>query len=225
MAKKEGYNNFSKLQLCLTEATKLFRSIFKSFEEHFNIPWNDTKDDALFFTNNNIGKEIKKQLHGDQFKLNLERGNSKDWDFTILSRILTSDPFQDANKKPHIERIREIRNKLAHLPDINISDKIFNELFEIFNASIKSLQCDDSVLNYLNNEINYKSHGNSKKNFDENQEYKNLILLAEKEYSNKNYITAVEAYSKAINFYDHTNDELGDLYHRRSIANLHIYDA
>ena len=169
-------------------------------------------------------KKLKTQLMGKKDHQILDSGNSKDWDFTILARILTSDTFQESSTKPHIERIREIRNKLSHLPDMVVSDALFQELYEIFKVSMKSLQCDDSVLNSINDEINNKTE-KSKKTYDENQEYKNLIILAESECSNKNYMSAAKAFSSAINSYEHTNDELGDLYYQRSFANLNIYDS
>jgi hypothetical protein len=39
----------------------------------------------------------------------------------------------------------------------------------------------------------------------------------------KQYFEAIKSYSNAIKFSDLSNDELADLYYKRSLANIHLY--
>ena len=191
----------------------------------FDKTWNVSKEHAEFFTENELGERIKNQFKSLQFQLCLETGNSKEWDINILSTILLSKLFQEKDTKPHIERIRDIRNKLAHLPDMSVSDEMFDELYESLHQSMKSLShCNDKFFETMKSKFINQTE-RSKINYEENKEHKALIDLAETKFSNKDYDEAAKAYSNAINFFEHTNEELGDLYHKRSLAYLYIYDG
>ena len=214
--------NYLNLQLCLTEANKFLRKLFKNrWKQVFHKEWKDTEVDASFFVEHENGKEIMKQLKGRQSQISLETGNSKEWDLNILTTILLSKRFQEIKFKVHIENIKEIRNKLLNLPEMSVSDERFEELFEAFQKSMKSLCFEESKLTSLKNEfVNQRS----KTSFNEDAEFKSLIDVANKEFSEKKYKDASKTYSNIINSYEHSNEVLGDLYYKRSLANLRIYD-
>ena len=216
--------NYYNLKISLTESNKVFREIFKSrWKILFSKKWNDTKKDAAFFTDLEIGIKIKNQFKGLQFQICLETGNTKEWDINILATILLSKLFQENHTKTHIERIRDIRNKVSHFPDMNVSDEMFDELYESLRESMKSLGCEDCFLESIKKKF-INQNERVKIDFNENLEYKNLMDSAEREFLNNNYVEAVKSYTNAINFYEHSNDEFGDLYFQRSSSNMRIYD-
>ena len=218
-------DNYCKLKLCLTESNILLRKIFLNrWEELFHKTWNDTKADALFFDEIEQGKKIKNQLQIKKFQILLETGNSKEWDISILSAILLSKPFLIKRNKIHIEKIKEIRNELAHLPDLNLTDERFDHLFESYFQSIKSLGCEDSRLNSLKSDLRIQNQ-RPKKRFDEDLEFLDLFDSAEKEFSQKHFTEALKFYSILIHSYEHSNGEYVDLYFKRSLTNLYIYDG
>ena len=221
MNTKRAYNYFN-LQICLTEANKTLRNMFKNrWKEVFYNKWNDTETDALFFTTDERGRDIKKQLRGKQFQISLESGNSKEWDINLLATILLSKLFQEKSSKIHIERIREIRNKLAHLPDMTVNDEVFEDLYEAFCQSMKSLGFGENSFSLLKSKF-YNQQ--SKTCFDEDLEFKRLTESANNEFTKKSYKEALKLHSTIINSYEHSNEEYGGLYYKRSLTNLHIYD-
>ena len=220
---KEGINNYCKLQVCLTETAKLLRKLFKiRWKELFQKTWNDNKKDALFFKKDEIGKKIKIQFQTRQNQVSFETGNSKEWDLSMLVTILLSKPFLTINTKRHIEKLRDIQNKFLELSDMDLSNEVFEELFESIQRLLKVLGCEEFILNSLKNKLIDQTQ---RKLFSKaNSELKNLILFADDELLNKHYLEASKLYSTIINSFEHSNDELGDLYFKRSLTNLHIYE-
>ena len=217
-------DNYSKLKLCLNESNKLLRNIFLNrWKELFQNVWKDTKADALFFEQNEKGRQIKNSFQIKKFQVLIETGNSKEWDISILVTVLLSKPFLVKKNKVHIEKIREIRNKLAHLPDLALSDEMFENLFASLSHSIEALDCEESTLNSLKSKL-IDQNQRVKKNYNEDLEFKNLVASAEKEFFQKNYIEALKLYSTLINSYELSNEEYSDLYYKRSLTNMFIYN-
>ncbi len=187
------------------------------------IIWNDCENDALFFSKNKNGKQIKNILKGKLFQTSLETGDSNGWDLTILGTILLSIPFKTEKTECHIQALKEIRNKMAHMPDMDVSDELFNELFGIISQSMVSIGYDESVLNSLKNT---SSNQSKKKLFiDENCELKNMVAQADEEFDRKKYFEAIKLYSDAINLFDLSNDELADLFFKRSLVRAQLYNG
>ena len=72
MSSKFNFNYYN-LKTCLTESNKILREIFrKRWMKLFDKTWNDSKEDAEFFTEHELGERIKNQFKSLQFQLCLE---------------------------------------------------------------------------------------------------------------------------------------------------------
>jgi TPR repeat protein len=217
-----NYDNYCNLQVYLNEATKLLRNIFKKrWLVLFENSWNDTETDALFFSKNENGKKIRKILKEKKFQTSLEKGNSNEWDLTILATILLSKPFKTEQTECHIKALKEICSKVAHMVDMAISDELFNQLFENISQSMISLGYGNTGLNSLKIKLSYQKYSQIN---DDNSKLTTIVTQADEELSRKNYFESITLYSNAINLFDLSNNELADLYYKRSVVQAQLYD-
>ena len=217
--------NFFKLQICVREATKWCQHIFTvRWMQLFNNNWNNSPVDAAYFETDTKGQLIKNQVanKGNKFKLNLERGNSAEWDLTLLGTILIMSPFKNG-KNVHIQKLNEFRNVISHIADMSISDEKYNELYNKFSLAMKSLGYSEDAL------VNFKqkldsSTFESTTNINKNVEFQNAMKLADEELKKQNFLKAIELYN-VISPQDLSNDDLCELFYNRSLAYSKMYDS
>ena len=115
MATKER-ENYLNLHVCIIEATKFLRFLFKNrWEMLFKNKWIDGDEESVsFFSINETGNQIRNSLKGVQYQLSLDTGISAQWDLHILSKILVSKPFSSLNNDQHIKNLKNVRNKICH---------------------------------------------------------------------------------------------------------------
>ena len=194
----------------------------------FNTNWKDSLSDALYFKTDNRGKKIKETLSskGKKFQLNLENGNSSEWDLTLLGCILTMKPFTKNDSIAHIQSLISIRNEISHMPDFNISDAKYQEIYAKFTRAMCALGYSDESLLILRqqcletkNQIASVSQTKSA-----NIVFETAKREANKEIKKKNFLKAIELYN-AIKPLDLSNDELCELFYIRSLAYSELYDS
>jgi tetratricopeptide (TPR) repeat protein len=206
-------NHFKQIRL-LQESTKYFAEIFKEkYKQKFKSKWKDNKQSANEFKKS--AQKIKSNLKGNEL-VNFDKGNTSDWDITLLGKVLTSNLFKDSNSK-WIKDIIEIRNKTAHSPDITISDEKYEDFYAKYFKAMISLGYSAEKLKKLKIDI---SKGNNSKFSDIEQAKK----MANEEINNKNYSKAIEIYSNLLKSFDNlSSGQKADLFYERSVVNLLNY--
>jgi len=215
---KLKYENYFKQIRLLQESKTYFAEIFKEkYKQKFKSEWKDNKQSANEFKKSaeNIRSDLKKSE-----LVNFDKGNTSDWDLTLLSKVLTSNVFKDKNTK-WINDIIEIRNKTAHSSNLTISDKKYEEFYAKYFKAMASLGYPVEKLNKLKTDIS-KTDINKNTNFSDIEEAKKM---ANEEINNKNYSKAIEIYSNMLKAFDNlSREQKADLYYERSRANLLYYE-
>ncbi|XP_065639984.1 uncharacterized protein LOC136072655 [Hydra vulgaris] len=215
----ESHSNFLSLHNFLIESTKLLRQKFLYlFKEIYNTDWSD-KEGCDFFKNG-VGKEIRNCCKKKQQTF-LDTGNSNEWDITLLCTILSSNLFLKKNLYSHLllQKISSVRNRICHLPTLEISDTSYNDLSnELTGLMLESGASKEYVLELKNN----KGFQIASK-VEPNENVQIIKKTANEEFKNKNYGNAIEIYTSAIALPNLTNEELGELYRNRSLSYLKLY--
>ena len=220
----ESYSNFLSLQIMLREATKLLRQIFlQTWKELHKKDWTDDVEASKYFRNG-PGKEIRDSCKKIQ-QIKLDSGNSGEWDITLLGTVLTSKLFTQVLKKKSylqpVSKISSVRNKINHFANLEISDEMFEELSnELISAMIALGAPSDNVLKLKDN----KAFQSESLVTNSDQKAQSVKESANEEFKKKNYERAIEIYTSAINLPNLTNQELGILYHNRSLSYSKLYD-
>ena len=208
------YENYFKLICLLQESKTYFAEIFKEkYKDKFKSEWKDNKQSANEFGKSaeNIRSELKRSE-----LVNFDKGNTSDWDITLLGKVLTSNVFKDKITKWIIDII-EIRNKTAHSSDITISDEKYEEFYVKYSKAMTSLGYSAEKLNKFKIDISKKDKNNNT-NFSDIEQAKKM---ANEEMNNKNYSKAIEIYSNMLkSFDDLSSEQKADLFYERSIINL-----
>jgi tetratricopeptide (TPR) repeat protein len=215
---KSKYENHFKLMCLLQEARNYFAEIFKEkYKQKFKSEWKDNKQSANEFKKS--AEKIKSNLKGSEL-VNFGKGNTSDWDLTLLGKVLNSIVFKDINTKWIIEII-EIRNKTAHSSNLTISDKKYEEFYAKYFKAMTSLGYSAEKLNKFKIDIS-KSDKNNNNNFSDIEQAKKM---ANEEINNKNYSKAIEIYSNMLKSFENlSSEQKADLFYERSVVNLLYYE-
>nr|XP_047130314.1 uncharacterized protein LOC124810111 [Hydra vulgaris] len=215
----ELHSNFLSLHNMLIETTKLLRQKFLySFKEIYNIEWADKKENDFFI--NGGGKEIRSSCNKIQ-KTILDSGCSNEWDVTLLCTILSSKLFLRKNlySSVLIQKISSVRNRICHLPTLEITDTSFDELSNELTPLMSELGASKEYVLELKNNKGFQA---SQVEQDKNAQF--FKESANEEFKIKNYEQAIKIYTSAILLRNLTNQELGILYRNRSLSYLKLYE-
>ncbi len=110
----ENYN-WLFLKYLLTKATVNVRKVFlETWEQTYKTPWNDKVENEL----ENRGLTFR-QANKSQKEF-LKRGNSEDWDISLLALIFRNEPFNLSDKASIIKDIKDLRNNIDHQSSMKI---------------------------------------------------------------------------------------------------------
>lgn len=153
----------------------------------------------------------------------LENGDVHCWDLTLLGEVFKLPEFYDAKLDRKLKNLISIRNNVAHNGDLKVLEPDFQKYFleisdfltifnypkeEIERIKIEDIFKEEKAKNPLNSEIS---------------EAIKLKNLGNKAFEKKEYLDAVNFYTKAIATGGVSDTDLSILYRNRATAYYFIY--
>lgn len=163
-------DNYIKIQKNICE---ILPFIIKVFKYKWKILTNKNWEDGLTgdcFINSIYGKEIYESVKDIQKNM-LKKGDTKQWDISILNIILKSKFFYDKEFQLETDKIVKIRNNISHKSKLMISDNEFKEYNCQINLYIKY------IYKYLNEAIVKSDNFDINEKFDILNEAKKFKVL------------------------------------------------
>lgn len=219
MDNKNYTENFFNLQLLLKKSNEFIRNLFiESYSKTKNDIWieNGTSANCFFETKN--GTIVLNMMTSKQKKI-AQFGDTSKWDLSLFYLIFANTELIDKSKLKQIEKIKEIRNKLAHNSKMSLNDQEFKTDWSVIVQSLIQL-------GMKKNEID-KYWSNLKKNdskkLNNKEQIDNLKEKADQHFAQNNFCESIKLYSQAIEI-DMSNDLKSKLYSNRSLAYLKMFE-
>jgi len=210
--------NYFILQNFLADVNKFIRQLFlESWQKKFGSIWTDDKNAVDNMKSLKERTAIYSRINKDQKKY-LEEGDSNQWDISLLYLLFDCLGFE---RKIYIQKIKDIRNKLAHCSNMSFSDEEYDSIFEVLKSSLTSLGYSEPQLKLKIQEIkNIFANSDEEKN-------ETISLLKEqanKSFDDKDYTKAIDLYTQAISIPNKNNTQTSILYLNRSLGYLKVYE-
>jgi len=220
----QDFHNWCKLQLLLTTRTSEFlRNRFKQlWQTRSNKPWDDSSRQDLI----NIIKPKSFKSYFKSQRSDLQKGEIDNWDFTLLKNVFLDSDICGTGKQGNdwrksLEKVAEIRNKLAHHPSKNVSDADFEVNWEKISKILVQMGESKEELDDLKGALRssrmilLQSQNTSKAN--------EMRLKGKEYFEGKKYTEAIEIYTNAIGLKGIPDQDLAVLYSNRSVSYLKRY--
>ena len=160
MEESPAIENFLKIsQIVLDIIPKYLRQLFKKHwdETHENNKWQSTvkSGEALM---KEVSQGFKNNKGHRDYISKLEKGNEREWDATILGKVLLHSGLKlvkdnDCHITDRIKDLCRIRNDFAHLSTIRVSDDQFKRMKEETKVALTVLYGEDAgkEIDYIEN--------------------------------------------------------------------------
>jgi len=224
-------SNYEKLHYAYWETIpSFFRCVFrKVWQLSEGKAWEDNEESGreLILKHHKIMKLGKPQMKC------LKSGNSSSWDLPLLGDLVLAivmEPPNIAKMSPslnifdmkqitpnNMEKLKKIRNILAHAGNKSLSDESFSKLWEETNAIVQSMGMPETLLNKF---------PKSSSNFSEaaEKQAKKYKKSGNEFYKKRNLISAIDEYTKGIETPNISEELLSILYSNRSVARMELND-
>ncbi|RNA15295.1 Sel1 domain repeat-containing [Brachionus plicatilis] len=197
MALSSKTENFVNLQLFLSKSTEHIRNLFlERFKKKNNFPWNDNQKSALKFFQNDKNKASLSMMNQTQKNLALAGDTSK-WDLSLFFLIFSKSNIIDKSSLKEIEKIKDVRNIIAHSSDMSLCDQEYKKYWTEIERSLINLGLNKKDIE--NFKLNLSKNTNETKETNE-KKVQELKKEADNYFSKNNFSKSIELYSKAIDF-------------------------
>lgn len=222
--------NWFKLEMLIHRSSFVMKKLFKHrWKLHSKVDW---QDNAAFAKN--FAKEWWLAECGKQQQKMINSGDTNNWDITTLGIILKNFAFQNINPKKmkkenaNIQKIIEVRNKMAHHASKSIPNDEFEKLWNTVAAALVCLGDTNEELEKLRVsnaegvefkiEAVYQDETNIK-------EANRLKEEGNKEYNSQNYQKAINFYTRALQLGGIIDFDKAILYCNRSVAYMKLFES
>ena len=147
----DGENFFRMQKVIHDEIPKQLREFFiKKWEDKGYGLWEDSLDNG-----DDISKKIsaKARIKGKDMERLINAGNSKEWDTGCLVVAIYNAGLDIATEKPHIEKLRSVRNKISHLPRAELSQTDTNRYCNEVKDVYKKLKWPTKAIEIIEKEM------------------------------------------------------------------------
>ena len=116
------FQNYIQAQSSLRKATEIIRDVFiRLWVQNFGNQWQDNEIFGNNFETNPVCLKIYKEANTTQKKMLLE-GNSKNWDISLLYKILNFPPFNTSKYIIPVKMLKNLRNEIYHNSQMKLKD-------------------------------------------------------------------------------------------------------
>ena len=145
----ETENFFRYAQIVLDDVPKYLRDLFKDeFQKKFSRVWVDNGTSGEFFVKNaNLTKEAQNKID------TVKRGNTKEFDGTLLFSFLLDVFKLDKQVKTHVSALKKVRNNVAHTTAAALSVVDYTKAIADLEVIYRDLHWDDTELRRANNPL------------------------------------------------------------------------
>jgi tetratricopeptide (TPR) repeat protein len=212
--------NYMNLNLSISEFTSALRDKFKSiFKDNFNKEWIDGDK-----TNSDYFQSLQFKLTNFQ-RDTFNKMDTKYWDISLFSRIFSNSDLKiELEISQQLDKVKEIRNFLAHSPNMSVNSSDYSKFSKIMFEAMEVIGVKSDIID----KIRDKKYLQDKINSKEVQESNEKIFMELKEQGNSNFTKkyfkeAIKFYSQALEINKISNKERAAVFSNRSAANLELY--
>ncbi|CAF0781011.1 unnamed protein product [Brachionus calyciflorus] len=216
MSLSKEVKNFVDLQILLTKTTELIRKLFLvNWKKLYGQDWIETNHNAKVYFTNGGGTKAFAKMNSDQ-KQHAILGDTTKWDITLFYIILSQSNLIDKSNLKHLEKIKNIRNNVAHNSKMSLTDQQFETNWDELKNCLIQLGNDKQQVEDLKLNLNPQSVSN--------KVYDELKQKANDYFKEKEYTESIDFYTKALEVKNLSNDQLAVLYSNRSLVYLKLYE-
>ncbi|CAF1470624.1 unnamed protein product, partial [Adineta steineri] len=225
--------NYFKLDLLISRACLTLRNLFITRYSLFNNGqiWIDSAAHGNNYLTNVISKNKKINLTPAQ-KKTVGDGDTNEWDVSTLTAILlhsdrpqtmNANEIQKLNQEDlRINKLRELRNKVAHKSSKSVDNTEFNQLWNDLSTILVALGDIDTELDKLKDDSVFESPKQTI-----NEENKNEALrlnsLGTQAHKNEKYSEAIKFFTQAVVLPSVPNHDRATFFSNMAGSRLSLY--
>ncbi|CAF0868108.1 unnamed protein product [Brachionus calyciflorus] len=220
MALSKDIQNFVNLHHFLTKSTESIRQIFlNNYKEKYNQEWTENRTSAQIFFNTEKNQSLLNSMTSKQKNYALA-GDSSKWDITLFYMILNRTKLISNSKFKQIEKIKDVRNKIAHSSTMSLNDEEYQKNSKIIEDCLAQLGVDNKEIE--NFRLNLTINNMDKPEASVSKHILNKKEEADKYFSEQNYSKAIELYTIVIES-DLSKDLKAKVLSNRSLSYLRMF--